>query len=173
MLLGTISLAQKSKCNLVAFKSPLLPSPLFTLFHHIPAHMPLAVIFNVCLLRATASLHALAETVLALSRIPYQCAPSTLSAIRNLVPRLEKARLYRGRGGEMVRGGACRLLECIALAEHAMTKRAQVWSPFHAHTQSCMCLFICLCIRPLYHSCELCHNSSLVCCIVSTYTGDR
>ena len=74
----------------------------------------------------TRSLHALAETVLALSRIPHKCSAATLSGIRNLVPRLEKARLYRGRGGEMVRGGACRLLECIALAEHPMTKRAQV-----------------------------------------------
>ena len=135
--------------------------------------MSLAVIFYVCLLRATASLHALAETVLALSRIPYQCAPSTLSAIRNLVPRLEKARLYRGRGGEMVRGGACRLLECIALAEHAMTKRAQVWSPFHAHTQPCICLFVYL---PICAFASLTflrvglvpQQFPLLCCIVST-----
>ena len=72
------------------------------------------------------SLHALSEVLLATARIPYDLSASTLTAARNLVPRLEKARLYRGRGGEMVRGAACRLLECIALSEHPMSKRAQV-----------------------------------------------
>ncbi|CAE7949693.1 TBCD [Symbiodinium sp. KB8] len=36
------------------------------------------------------------------------------TAIRNLVPALEKARAYRGRGGEVVRQAACRLLQKIA-----------------------------------------------------------
>ena len=64
--------------------------------------------------------------MLALAKIPYRLSPATLTELRNVVPRLEKARLYRGRGGEMVRGAACRLLECIAKAEHPMTKRAQL-----------------------------------------------
>ena len=32
--------------------------------------------------------------------------------IRNLVPALEKARAYRGRGGEVIRQAACRDLGC-------------------------------------------------------------
>eukprot|EP00931_Biecheleriopsis_adriatica_P103359 TRINITY_DN78205_c0_g1_i1.p1 TRINITY_DN78205_c0_g1~~TRINITY_DN78205_c0_g1_i1.p1 ORF type:complete len:1345 (-),score=315.69 TRINITY_DN78205_c0_g1_i1:44-4051(-) len=39
------------------------------------------------------------------------------TAIRNLVPALEKARAYRGRGGEVVRQAACRLLACVAAAK--------------------------------------------------------
>ncbi|CAE8711683.1 unnamed protein product, partial [Polarella glacialis] len=39
------------------------------------------------------------------------------AAIRNLVPALEKARAYRGRGGEVVRQAACRLLACVAAAK--------------------------------------------------------
>jgi len=39
------------------------------------------------------------------------------NAIRNLVPNLEKARSYRGRGGEVVRQAACALLSQIARAE--------------------------------------------------------
>ena len=34
--------------------------------------------------------------------------PPTISRIRNLVPALEKARAYRGRGGEVIRQAACR-----------------------------------------------------------------
>lgn len=49
-----------------------------------------------------------------------------LKDIRNLVPRLEKARLYRGRGGEIMRGAACRVIEAIALARHPLTRRAQM-----------------------------------------------
>eukprot|EP00930_Biecheleria_cincta_P049645 TRINITY_DN34848_c0_g1_i1.p1 TRINITY_DN34848_c0_g1~~TRINITY_DN34848_c0_g1_i1.p1 ORF type:complete len:724 (-),score=152.78 TRINITY_DN34848_c0_g1_i1:27-2084(-) len=44
-------------------------------------------------------------------------ASENQAAIRNLVPALEKARAYRGRGGEVVRQAACRLLGCVASAE--------------------------------------------------------
>ena len=49
-----------------------------------------------------------------------------LKDIRNLVPRLEKARLYRGRGGEIMRGAACRVIEALSIAEHPLTRRAQM-----------------------------------------------
>ena len=49
-----------------------------------------------------------------------------LKDIRNLIPRLEKARLYRGRGGEIMRGAACRIIESISLAGHPLTRRAQM-----------------------------------------------
>jgi len=42
--------------------------------------------------------------------------PANQDAVRGLVPALEKLRAYRGRGGEVVRQGACHLLEKVALA---------------------------------------------------------
>ncbi|KAF4742421.1 hypothetical protein FOZ62_020575, partial [Perkinsus olseni] len=37
----------------------------------------------------------------------------TATLIRNVVPKLEKARLYRGRGGEMIRAAACSLVQAV------------------------------------------------------------
>jgi hypothetical protein len=68
-----------------------------------------------------------AELILTLSKIPNLTLPEpVLKTVRNLVPMIEKARLYRGRGGEIMRGAACRLLECMALAQHPLTRRAQL-----------------------------------------------
>jgi hypothetical protein len=67
---------------------------------------------------------ALAECVLALSAVPFELAPALRTAIRNVVPRAEKARAYRGRGGQMVRAAACRLIEVQCLAGHPMSDRA-------------------------------------------------
>ena len=69
----------------------------------------------------------IAELILVLSKIPsIQLPADTLKTVRNLVPKIEKARLYRGRGGEIMRAAACRLLECMALAKHELTRRAQL-----------------------------------------------
>ena len=48
--------------------------------------------------------------------------------ISGLVQAIEKARLYRGRGGEMMRGGVCRFIECISLASIPLTVKEQVRS---------------------------------------------
>ena len=40
----------------------------------------------------------------------------TQKAIRNVIPKLERRRLYRGRGGEIIRHGTCFLVESIARA---------------------------------------------------------
>ncbi|KAF4700279.1 hypothetical protein FOZ63_006654, partial [Perkinsus olseni] len=40
----------------------------------------------------------------------------TATLIRNVVPKLEKARLYRGRGGEMIRAAACSLVQAVFYA---------------------------------------------------------
>jgi hypothetical protein len=47
----------------------------------------------------------------------------TLKELRNAVPRIEKARLYRGRGGEAMRGACCELVEAMAYAAHPCTHR--------------------------------------------------
>ena len=39
----------------------------------------------------------------------------TRKAVAGVVPNIEKMRLYKGRGGEVMRGAACRLLEVLAL----------------------------------------------------------
>jgi hypothetical protein len=61
---------------------------------------------------------AVAETVLALCRAGH--APpggdEQAARFRAVVPTIEKKRLYRGKGGEIMRGAACRLVECLALS---------------------------------------------------------
>jgi hypothetical protein len=47
----------------------------------------------------------------------------TLKDLRNAVPRIEKARLYRGRGGEAMRGACCELIEAMAYAAHPCSHR--------------------------------------------------
>ncbi|DBA68172.1 TPA: hypothetical protein ACH3X2_013907 [Trebouxia sp. C0005] len=41
--------------------------------------------------------------------------------VAGVVPAIEKARLYRGKGGELMRGAVCRLVECLALAKLPLT----------------------------------------------------
>ncbi|KAA6421473.1 MAG: tubulin-specific chaperone D-like, partial [Trebouxia sp. A1-2] len=41
--------------------------------------------------------------------------------VAGVVPAIEKARLYRGKGGELMRGAVCRLEECLALAKLPLT----------------------------------------------------
>lgn len=50
----------------------------------------------------------------------------TLELIAELVPSIEKARLYRGRGGEIMRSAACRMVECMSLADVPLTVKQQV-----------------------------------------------
>lgn len=41
---------------------------------------------------------------------------STIKEVLEIVSKIEKARLYRGKGGEIMRNGVCRLIECISYA---------------------------------------------------------
>ena len=49
-----------------------------------------------------------------------------LTSIAELVPMIEKKRLYRGKGGEQMRAAVCRLIECIATTEIPLTVPQQV-----------------------------------------------
>lgn len=74
---------------------------------------------------------AVAELVLSLSKCEkQQKAPDfsqdVLASIAELVPAIEKARLYRGRGGEIMRSAVCRLIECISKARMPLTVKQQV-----------------------------------------------
>ncbi|CAJ1936513.1 unnamed protein product [Cylindrotheca closterium] len=75
----------------------------------------------------------LAEIVNAYSRLVKEEVPldrllkeETLSSLAELVPVIEKKRLYRGRGGEQMRQAVCRLIECISIAKIPMTVPQQV-----------------------------------------------
>lgn len=50
----------------------------------------------------------------------------SLSQIAELIPAIEKKRLYRGKGGEQMRAAVCRLIECISIAEVPLTVPLQV-----------------------------------------------
>lgn len=68
----------------------------------------------------------IAELVLALAQVPIAARLSSfhLDEIRNIVVKAEKARVYTGRGGEIVRAAMCRLIECQCLAGHALSRKA-------------------------------------------------
>ncbi len=73
---------------------------------------------------STAASESVASTGHSGSFTPTPLPEDTLTAIRNIVPRAEKARAYRGRGGELVRAAVCRLIECMCLAGHPLSRRA-------------------------------------------------
>ena len=46
--------------------------------------------------------------------------------LAELVPSIEKARLYRGRGGEIMRSAACRMIECLSQSGLPLSVKQQV-----------------------------------------------
>lgn len=79
------------------------------------------------------SLLGAAEMTLAMGELDMVEKSDALSAeikslIAELVPSIEKARLYRGRGGEIMRSASCRMIECISLARIPLIVRQQVRS---------------------------------------------
>lgn len=67
------------------------------------------------------SILAIAEIIFALAKLQQDGKAVELSAemqhqIREVVPSIEKARLYRGRGAELIRFAVCKLLESISAA---------------------------------------------------------
>lgn len=43
--------------------------------------------------------------------------------LANVVPAIEKARLYRGKGGEIMRAAVSRFIECISLSKVALPEK--------------------------------------------------
>lgn len=43
--------------------------------------------------------------------------------VANIVPAIERARLYRGKGGEIMRGAVSRFIECISIAKLSLPKK--------------------------------------------------
>ena len=72
-----------------------------------------------------------AELTLALARVNAELTALTatqdsLEKLQTIVSAMEKKRLYRGRGGEIMRSAVCRLVECISLAKIPLTVKQQV-----------------------------------------------
>ncbi|KAJ6344355.1 hypothetical protein OIU76_005970 [Salix suchowensis] len=57
---------------------------------------------------------ATAEIVLALHQFDYALATEKQKQVAAVVPAIEKARLYRGKGGEIMRSAVSRFIECIS-----------------------------------------------------------
>ena len=70
------------------------------------------------------ALLGLAEVILALGQTEYEA--DILVDITELVTKIEKLRLYRGRGGEIMRSAVCRFIECFSSAKLHLTVKYQV-----------------------------------------------
>lgn len=66
----------------------------------------------------------------------------TLTSLAELVPAIEKKRLYRGRGGEQMREAVCRLVECISIAKIPLTVPQQVRSWMLLYVRWCLVLTV-------------------------------
>jgi len=68
-------------------------------------------------------------SLLAVAEVTIKSLPlddSTRTIIADLIPSIEKRRLYRGRGGEVMRAAACRLIECISVSRLPLSVKQQV-----------------------------------------------
>ena len=70
------------------------------------------------------ALLGLAEVVLALGETEYN--EVLLTDLTELVIAIEKLRLYRGRGGEIMRSAVCRFVECLSASKLPLTVKHQV-----------------------------------------------
>ncbi|KAL3803856.1 hypothetical protein HJC23_004018 [Cyclotella cryptica] len=116
--LASQSLAKASKLDPLYCANEILPQLL-------------KLCFNDDLVVRHGSLLGAAEMVLALGELKLVQDDTTFnedlkSSIAELIPSIEKARLYRGRGGEIMRSAACRMIECISLAGVPLTVKQQV-----------------------------------------------
>lgn len=57
----------------------------------------------------------------------------TLESVVEVVAEVEKARLYRGRGGEIMRSAVCRFVECISQARVPLSVKQQVSGNLDGH----------------------------------------
>ncbi|XP_022574223.2 tubulin-folding cofactor D-like [Brassica napus] len=68
---------------------------------------------------------AAGEVVLALHQCGYVHSSDTHKRIAGIVPAIEKARLYRGKGGEIMRLAVSRFIECISSSHVTLSERTE------------------------------------------------
>ncbi|XP_048132760.1 tubulin-folding cofactor D [Rhodamnia argentea] len=66
---------------------------------------------------------AAAELVLSLYQCHYPLPDDKQKKVAGIIPAIEKARLYRGKGGEIMRAAVSRLIECISLSHLLVPKK--------------------------------------------------
>mmetsp|Transcript_15457 Transcript_15457/g.50826 ORF Transcript_15457/g.50826 Transcript_15457/m.50826 type:complete len:1003 (+) Transcript_15457:313-3321(+) len=69
---------------------------------------------------------AAAEVLPALQAAGVTLPESMQAACAEAVARIEKARLYRGKGGEVMRGAVCRFIECLSAIKLPLDKKTAV-----------------------------------------------
>lgn len=68
---------------------------------------------------------AAGELVLALLKSGYELSKDKQKLVAGVVPAIEKARLYRGKGGEIMRAAVSRFIECIAIAHVPLMEKVK------------------------------------------------
>ncbi|KAL8192430.1 hypothetical protein R6Q57_027615 [Mikania cordata] len=68
---------------------------------------------------------AVGELVLALHNCGYVFPNDKQKVIAGVIPAIEKARLYRGKGGEIMRAAVSRLCECISIVNISLTEKVK------------------------------------------------
>ncbi|KAL1546475.1 tubulin-folding cofactor D-like [Salvia divinorum] len=63
------------------------------------------------------------EVVLALHKHSYALPTDKQKTVAGIVPAIEKARLYRGKGGEIMRSAVSHFIECISIAKISLTEK--------------------------------------------------
>lgn len=66
---------------------------------------------------------AVGELVLALHKYGYALPKEKQKVVAGVVPAIEKARLYRGKGGEIMRAAVSRFIECISIVNITLTEK--------------------------------------------------
>lgn len=85
--------------------------------------LPFTLSTDLCM-RHGATLAA-GELILALKELNYVLSEDKQKITAGIVPAIEKARLYRGKGGEIMRSAVSRFIECIAQAQICLTAKVK------------------------------------------------
>ncbi|OMO78559.1 Armadillo-like helical [Corchorus capsularis] len=85
--------------------------------------IPLTLSSDLCT-RHGATLAA-GELVLALHHCGYDLPSDKQKQVSGIVPAIEKARLYRGKGGEIMRGAVSRFIECISYSHIFLSEKTK------------------------------------------------
>lgn len=68
---------------------------------------------------------AAGELVLTLHQCGFTFPADKQKSLSGVVPAIEKARLYRGKGGEIMRSAVSRFIECLALSEISLSEKTR------------------------------------------------
>ncbi|XP_022717392.1 tubulin-folding cofactor D isoform X2 [Durio zibethinus] len=68
---------------------------------------------------------AAGELVLALHRCGYDLPSDKKKEVSGIVPAIEKARLYRGKGGEIMRAAVSRFIECVSFSQLPLPEKVK------------------------------------------------